>query len=61
MASPRRSWSVGASSSRQMRPIESDAALFAMFARAGLVAPRPIFVSLQFKVFLARFEPGAAG
>jgi len=23
--------------------------------------PRPIFVSLQFKVFLARFEPGAAG
>ncbi|WP_224245482.1 class I SAM-dependent methyltransferase [Hyalangium gracile] len=45
----------------QMRPIESDAALFAMFARVGLVAPRPIFVSLQFKVFLARFEPGAAG
>ena len=44
-----------------MRPIESDAALFAMFARTGLVAPRPLFVSLQFKVFLARFEPGAAG
>jgi tRNA (cmo5U34)-methyltransferase len=44
-----------------MRPIESEAALFAMFARTGLVAPRPIFVSLQFKVFLARFEPGAAG
>jgi len=44
-----------------MRPIESDAALFAMFAQTGLVAPRPIFVSLQFKVFLARFEPGAAG
>lgn len=42
-----------------MRPIESDAALFAMFARAGLVTPRTIFVSLQFKVFLARFEPGA--
>ncbi|MCY1016110.1 class I SAM-dependent methyltransferase [Pyxidicoccus sp. MSG2] len=40
-----------------MRPIESDAALFAMFARTGLVAPKPIFVSLQFKVFLARFEP----
>jgi tRNA (cmo5U34)-methyltransferase len=38
-----------------MRPIESDAALFAMFARTGLVTPRPIFVSLQFKVFLARF------
>jgi tRNA (cmo5U34)-methyltransferase len=44
----------------RMRPIESDAALFAMFARTGLVAPRPIFVSLQFKVFLARFEPAAA-
>ncbi len=43
-----------------MRPIASDAALFAMLARTGLVAPRPIFVSLQFKVFLARFEPGAA-
>ncbi|HYO74566.1 MAG TPA: class I SAM-dependent methyltransferase [Archangium sp.] len=44
-----------------MRPIESDAALFSMFARTGLVAPRTIFVSLQYKVFLARFEPGAAG
>jgi tRNA (cmo5U34)-methyltransferase len=44
-----------------MRPIESDAALFAMFARTGLVAPRPLFVSLQYKVFLVRFEPGAAG
>jgi tRNA (cmo5U34)-methyltransferase len=44
-----------------IRPIESDAALFAMFAQTGLVAPRPLFVSLQFKVFLARFEPGAAG
>ena len=44
----------------EVRPIESDAALFAMLARAGLVEPRPIFVSLQFKVFLARFEPGSA-
>lgn len=44
-----------------MRPIESDAALFEMLARSGLVAPRPLFVSLQYKVFLARFEPGAAG
>jgi tRNA (cmo5U34)-methyltransferase len=44
-----------------MRPIESDAALFEMFARTGFVAPRPIFVSLQYKVFLARFEPGSAG
>lgn len=44
-----------------MRPIESDAALFAMFARVGLVAPRPIFVALQYKVFLARFDPGAVG
>ncbi len=44
-----------------MRFIESDAALFEMFAQTGLVAPRPIFVSLQFKVFLVRCEPGAAG
>ncbi|RKH29120.1 class I SAM-dependent methyltransferase [Corallococcus sicarius] len=41
----------------QIQPIESDAALFAMFARAGLVAARPIFQSLGYKVFLARFEP----
>ncbi|KFA89767.1 class I SAM-dependent methyltransferase [Archangium violaceum] len=45
----------------EVLPIESDAALFAMLARTGLVEPRPIFISLQFKVFLARFEPGAAG
>lgn len=44
-----------------MRFIESDAALFELLAQAGLVTPRPIFVSLQFKVFLARCEPGAAG
>jgi tRNA (cmo5U34)-methyltransferase len=44
-----------------MRPLESDAALFAMLAQAGLVAPRTLFVSLQFKVFLARYEPGAVG
>lgn len=44
-----------------LRPIESDAALFALLARAGLVKPKPLFVSLQFKVFLARFEPGTAG
>lgn len=44
-----------------MRFIESDAALFDMFAQTGLVAPRAIFVSLQFKVFLVRSEPGAAG
>ena len=44
-----------------MRPIESDAALFSMFARTHLVTPRPIFVSLQYKIFLTRFEPGAAG
>lgn len=43
-----------------MHFIESDAALFDMFAQAGLVAPRAIFVSLQFKVFLVRSEPGAA-
>ncbi|HTU59732.1 MAG TPA: hypothetical protein VMF89_14875, partial [Polyangiales bacterium] len=43
-----------------MRPIASDAALFEMLARTGLVTPRPIFVSLQYKVFLVRFQPGAA-
>lgn len=43
----------------ELRPIESDAAMFALLAQASLVVPRPIFVSLQFKVFLARFEPGA--
>ncbi|QRO01229.1 methyltransferase domain-containing protein [Archangium violaceum] len=42
-----------------LQPVESDAALFAMLAQAGMVAPRPIFVSLQFKVFLARYEPEA--
>jgi tRNA (cmo5U34)-methyltransferase len=40
----------------ELQPIESDAALFAMFARTGLVAPRPLFVALQYKVFLARCE-----
>lgn len=39
-----------------MHFVESDAALFELLAQAGLVAPRPIFVSLQFKVFLARCE-----
>ncbi|HVG61624.1 MAG TPA: class I SAM-dependent methyltransferase [Hyalangium sp.] len=45
----------------EMQPIESDAALFAMFARTGLVAPRLLFASLQFKVFLVHFDPGARG
>lgn len=44
-----------------MRPIASDAALFEMFARTGLVSPRTLFVSLQYKVFLARVDLGAAG
>jgi tRNA (cmo5U34)-methyltransferase len=44
-----------------MRFIESDAALLELFAQTGLVAPRTLFVSLQFKVFLVRCEPGAAG
>ncbi len=44
----------------RMKPVESDAALAAMLAQAGFVAPRPIFLSLQFKVFLARLESGAA-
>ena len=46
---------------RVTRFIESDAALFELFAQTGLVAPRPIFVSLQFKVFLVHCEPDAAG
>jgi tRNA (cmo5U34)-methyltransferase len=37
----------------QMKPIASDAALFEMFAKAGLVEPRTLFVSLQYKVFVA--------
>ncbi|MET0401483.1 MAG: class I SAM-dependent methyltransferase [Cystobacter sp.] len=45
----------------KLRPIESDAALFSMLARVGFIAPRPIFLSIQFKVFLARFEPGSVG
>jgi hypothetical protein len=40
-----------------MRPLESDASLFELLARTGLVAPRALFVALQYKVFLARFEP----
>jgi tRNA (cmo5U34)-methyltransferase len=43
-----------------LRPIPSDAALFEMLARTGLVAPRALFISLQYKVFLVRFQPGAA-
>lgn len=41
----------------QMKPIESDKALFAMLARTGFVEPRPFFLSLQFKVFLTRLAP----
>jgi tRNA (cmo5U34)-methyltransferase len=44
----------------EMKPVESDAALSGMLAQAGFVTPRPIFLSLQFKVFLARFEPDSA-
>ncbi|AKQ70541.1 SAM-dependent methyltransferase [Myxococcus hansupus] len=44
-----------------LKPIESDAALFAMLAQAGFVTPKPLFISLQFKVFLARFQPGTQG
>ena len=38
----------------RMRPIESDAALAQMLAQADFAPPRPIFTSLQFKVFLTR-------
>jgi len=44
----------------ELRPIESDAALFTMLEKAGFVEPRTLFVSLQFKVFLVRYEPGPA-
>ncbi|WP_223640064.1 class I SAM-dependent methyltransferase [Corallococcus sp. EGB] len=37
----------------KMQPIASDAALFAMFERTGFVEPKTLFVSLQYKVFLA--------
>lgn len=44
-----------------MKPPASDAALFELLSRAGLVAPRLVFASLHFKVFLTRFDPAAAG
>lgn len=40
----------------QMKPVESDEALAAMLAKAGFVEPKAIFLSLQFKVFLARLS-----
>lgn len=43
-----------------LRPIESDTALFAMLASAGLVDPHQIFASLLFKVFVVRNDPTAA-
>ncbi len=44
-----------------MLPIGSETDLLAMLAQAGFVDPQQIFASLQFKVFLVRNEPGAAG
>ncbi len=38
----------------QMKPVPSDEALAAMLAEAGFAAPRAIFLSLQFKVFLTQ-------
>ena len=38
----------------ELRPVESDAALAALLARAGFVEPHLLFASLQFRVFLAR-------
>lgn len=43
----------------QMKPVESDAALAAMLAQAGFGAPKAIFLSLQFKVFLTTLDPGS--
>ncbi len=43
----------------QMKPVASDAALTAMLAQVGFVAPRTIFVSLQYKVFLTRADPAS--
>jgi tRNA (cmo5U34)-methyltransferase len=45
----------------KLRPPESDSSLFAMLERAGFISPRPLFLSMQFKVFLARLGPGAQG
>jgi tRNA (cmo5U34)-methyltransferase len=42
-----------------MHYLESEDELRGLFARSGLVEARPIFVSLQFKVFLVRREPPA--
>jgi len=42
-----------------IEPVESDAALGAMLAQTGFVTPRPIFLSLQYKVFLAQRRPDA--
>jgi tRNA (cmo5U34)-methyltransferase len=42
-----------------LRPIASDAALFELCAQAGFVAPRTLFVALQYKVILVRCEPRA--
>lgn len=38
----------------QMKPVASDAVLATMLAEAGFGAPRAIFLSLQFKVFLTQ-------
>jgi tRNA (cmo5U34)-methyltransferase len=45
--------------SRTMHYLESEDELRGLFARSGLVEARPIFVSLQFKVFLVRCAPEA--
>lgn len=44
-----------------LRPIASEAELLAMFAETGLHAPRQIFASLLFRVFLVRSDAGTAG
>ncbi|MDC3959950.1 class I SAM-dependent methyltransferase [Polyangium jinanense] len=44
-----------------MRIPASDAEVFALLAQAGFAAPRFIFGELQFRVWVARYEPSSSG
>ncbi|MFY1825383.1 SAM-dependent methyltransferase [Myxococcus fulvus] len=45
----------------KVTPIESDAALAGMLEQAGFTTPKPLFVSLQFKVFLTQSGTASQG
>jgi tRNA (cmo5U34)-methyltransferase len=45
----------------KVTPIESDAALAGMLGQAGFTTPKPLFVSLQFKVFLTQSGTASQG